>query len=98
MLGRTGRPDEAVGRLTESAGLFAGLADRHRQADALLELAGVRLAQRLAADARQAAEQARGIAVRLGDRLLDARALLALARVNLAEGAPDRARALAGRR
>ncbi|MBG0828296.1 winged helix-turn-helix domain-containing protein [Planomonospora sp. ID67723] len=96
LLARTGRTDEAADRLAESVRLFAGLADRHRQADALVKLAAVRLAQGLAPGARQAAEQARGIAVRLGDRLLGAHALLALARVNLAEGTGDLARDLAG--
>ncbi|GGS60732.1 SARP family transcriptional regulator [Planobispora rosea] len=95
-LKRGERMDEAADRLAASAELFAGLGDRLRQADALVELAAVQLAQNLTSDARETAETARGIAVRLSDRLLNAHALLALARVNLAEDATDRARDLAG--
>ncbi|MEU6712470.1 BTAD domain-containing putative transcriptional regulator [Nonomuraea sp. NPDC046802] len=96
VLRRAGRLDEAAERLLAAIGRLADLGDRHRQADTLLDLAAVRLAQAAKPDARAAAEQARGIAVRLGDRLLDARALLALAGVNRAEGALERARELAG--
>ncbi|MEV4249009.1 BTAD domain-containing putative transcriptional regulator [Streptosporangium canum] len=92
---RAGRLTEAAERLADAASRLADLGDRHRHADALLELTAVRLAQGLVADARQAAQRARGIAVRLGDRLLDAHGLLMLARVNLAEGAASRARDLA---
>lgn len=106
VLHRAGRLDEAAARLEEAALTQASLGDRHRQADALFELASVRLAQSFesasaalarsaVAGARSSAEQARGIAVRLGDRLLDARALLALAGVNVAEGSHGRARELA---
>ncbi|MGW0806725.1 BTAD domain-containing putative transcriptional regulator [Nonomuraea sp. NPDC002799] len=96
VLRRAGRLDEAAERLRAAIGHLADLGDRHRQADTLLELAAVRLAQAAKTDARAAAEHARGIAVRLGDRLLDAQALLVLARVNRAEGATGRARELAG--
>ncbi|TMR99051.1 AfsR/SARP family transcriptional regulator [Nonomuraea basaltis] len=95
VLRRAGRLDEAADRLLAAVGHLAELGDRHRQADTLLELSAVRLAQGAKPDAREAAEQARGIAVRLGDRLLDAHALLALARVNRAEGAAERSRELA---
>lgn len=95
VLRRAGRLDEAADRLRAAVGHLAELGDRHRQADTLLELSAVRLAQGAKPDARAAAEQARGIAVRLGDRLLDANALLALARVNRAEGAAGRSRELA---
>ncbi|GAA3507582.1 DNA-binding SARP family transcriptional activator [Streptosporangium album] len=93
---RAGRFTEAAERLCDAAARLADLGERHRHADVLLELTAVRLAQGLVPDARQVAQQARGIAVRLGDRLLDARGLLMLARVNLAEGATERARDLAG--
>ncbi|TDE57910.1 SARP family transcriptional regulator [Nonomuraea mesophila] len=96
VLRRTGRLDEAGELLAAAVGRLAELGDRHRQADTLLDLSAVRLAQAAKPAARAAAEQARGIAVRLGDRLLDAHALLALARVNRAEGATGRARELAG--
>ena len=96
VLHRAGRLDEAAERLQTAAGHLAALGDRYRQADTLLDLSSVRLAQRAVPDARTAAETARGIAVRLGDRLLDAYALLALARVNQAEGAAERAGELAG--
>ncbi|MGP3928704.1 BTAD domain-containing putative transcriptional regulator [Nonomuraea sp. KM88] len=96
VLRRAGRLDEAGGLLAAAVGRLAELGDRHRQADTLLDLSAVRLAQAARPAARAAAEQARGIAVRLGDRLLDAHALLALARVNRAEGATGRARELAG--
>ncbi|GAA4521323.1 AfsR/SARP family transcriptional regulator [Nonomuraea ferruginea] len=95
MLRRAGRPDEAADRLLAAAGRLAELGDRHRQADTLLELSAVHLAQGARPDARAAAERARGIAVRLGDRLLDAQALLALAKVNRSEGATVRSRELA---
>ncbi|WP_188196496.1 AfsR/SARP family transcriptional regulator [Nonomuraea sp. SYSU D8015] len=95
VLRRAGRLDEAADRLLAAVGHLAELGDRHRQADTLLELSAVRLAQGAKPAARAAAEQARGIAVRLGDRLLDAHALLALARVNRAEGASGRSRELA---
>ncbi|MEV0382523.1 BTAD domain-containing putative transcriptional regulator [Nonomuraea sp. NPDC050643] len=95
VLRRAGRLDEAADRLGAAVGHLAELGDRHRQADTLLDLAAVHLAQAAKPAARAAAEQARGIAVRLGDRLLDAHALLALARVNRAEGAAGRARELA---
>ncbi|MEU0572100.1 BTAD domain-containing putative transcriptional regulator [Nonomuraea sp. NPDC005983] len=95
VLHRAGRLDEAADRLSTAIKHLAELGDRHRQADTLLELSSVRLAQDAIPEAREAAEQARGIAVRLGDRLLDAHALLALARVNRAEGAQERARELA---
>jgi DNA-binding SARP family transcriptional activator len=95
VLRRAGRLDEAADRLQAAVGHLAELGDRHRQADTLLELSAVRLAQGAKPAARAAAEQARGIAVRLGDRLLDAHALLALARVNRAEGAAERCRELA---
>lgn len=95
MLRRAGRLDEAAGRLRAAVNRLAELGDRHRQADTLLELSAVHLAQGAKPDARAAAEQARGIAVRLGDRLLDAHALLALAKVNRAEGATVRSRELA---
>ncbi|MEV6149682.1 BTAD domain-containing putative transcriptional regulator [Nonomuraea sp. NPDC052129] len=96
VLHRAGRLDEAADRLQTAAGHLAALGDRYRQADTLLDLSSVRLAQHAVPDARTAAETARGIAVRLGDQLLDAYALLALARVNQAEGAAERARELAG--
>ncbi|MFG1702449.1 BTAD domain-containing putative transcriptional regulator [Nonomuraea sp. M3C6] len=96
VLRRAGRLDEAAESLLAAVGHLAELGDRHRQADTLLELAAVHLAQAAKPAARAAAEQARGIAVRLGDRLLDAQALLSLARVNRAEGAAGRARELAG--
>ncbi|MET8865297.1 BTAD domain-containing putative transcriptional regulator [Nonomuraea sp. NPDC004580] len=96
VLRRAGRLDEAAGRLLAAVEGLAKLGDRHRQADALLDLSAVRLAQAAKPAARAAAEQARGIAVRLGDRLLDAYALLALAGVNRAEGAAGRAAELAG--
>ncbi|MFD1546588.1 AfsR/SARP family transcriptional regulator [Nonomuraea guangzhouensis] len=96
VLHRAGRLDEAAERLQTAAGHLAALGDRYRQADTLLDLSSVRLAQRAVPDARTAAETARGIAIRLGDRLLDAYALLALARVNQAEGAAERAGELAG--
>lgn len=95
VLRRAGRLDEAAGRLRAAVAHLAELGDRHRHVDALLELAGVHLAQAAKPAARAAAEQARSIAVRLGDRLLDAQALLVLARVNRAEGATERARELA---
>lgn len=96
VLHRAGRLDEAADRLQAAAAHLAALGDRYRQADTLLDLSSVRLAQHAVPDARTAAETARGIAVRLGDQLLDAYALLALARVNQAEGAAERARELAG--
>lgn len=95
MLRRSGRLDEAADRLLAAVGRLAELGDRHRQADTLLELSAVHLAQGAKPDARAAAERARSIAVRLGDRLLDAHALLALAKVNRAEGAAVRSRELA---
>ncbi|WP_281284435.1 BTAD domain-containing putative transcriptional regulator [Nonomuraea diastatica] len=95
VLRRTGQLDEAGALLAAAVERLAELGDRHRQADTLLDLSAVRLAQAAKPAARAAAEQARGIAVRLGDRLLDAHALLALARVNRAEGATGRARELA---
>lgn len=95
VLRRAGRLDEAADRLLAAIGHLAELGDRHRQADTLLELSAVRLAQAARPAARSAAEQARSIAVRLGDRLLDAHALLALAQVNRAEGASERSRELA---
>ncbi|MFI6734577.1 BTAD domain-containing putative transcriptional regulator [Nonomuraea sp. NPDC050451] len=96
VLRRAGRLDEAAEHLRAAVEHLEELGDRHRQADTLLDLSAAHLAQAAKADARAAAEQARGIAVRLGDRLLDAHALLALARVNRAEGAAGRARELAG--
>ncbi|MEV7969209.1 BTAD domain-containing putative transcriptional regulator [Sphaerisporangium sp. NPDC088356] len=95
VLHRARRPEEAADRLAVAAEHFAGLGDRHRHTDTLLELASVRLAQGRVPQARECAEKARGIAVRLGDRLLDARALLALAWVNHAEGAGGLAREMA---
>ncbi|MET8143548.1 BTAD domain-containing putative transcriptional regulator [Sphaerisporangium sp. NPDC005288] len=96
VLHRTGRLDEAAAHLSTAVSLLSGLRDRHGQADALLDLASVRMSQELVSEARTLGEQARGIAVRLGDRLLDAAALTTLAEVNLAEGAVDRAGELAG--
>ncbi|GGK64897.1 SARP family transcriptional regulator [Sphaerisporangium melleum] len=96
VLFRTGRLDDAAGQLSGAVSLLSGLGNRHGEADALLDLAEVNLAQRSALTARSLGERARGIAVRLGDRLLDARALLTLAEVDLAEGAVDRAAELAG--
>jgi DNA-binding SARP family transcriptional activator len=96
VLRRAGRLDEAAGHLLAAVEGLARLGDRHRQADTLIDLSTVRLAQAAKPAARAAAEQARGIAVRLGDRLLDAHALLALARVNRAEGAAELAAELAG--
>ncbi|GGT13898.1 BTAD domain-containing putative transcriptional regulator [Nonomuraea spiralis] len=95
VLRRAGRLEEAAVHLLAAVGHLTELGDRHRQADTLLDLAAVRLAQGAKPDARSAAERARSIAVRLGDRLLDAHALLTLARVNRAEGAAERARELA---
>ncbi|MFI6477451.1 BTAD domain-containing putative transcriptional regulator [Nonomuraea sp. NPDC050663] len=89
------RLDEAAGRLTEARARFADLGERHQQADTLLELAAVRLGQGEVALARQAAQEARGLAIRLGDRLLGAHALLVLAEVNRGEGDAERARELA---
>ncbi|MFC7386841.1 AfsR/SARP family transcriptional regulator [Sphaerisporangium rhizosphaerae] len=96
VLHRTGRLDEAAAHLSTAVSLLSGLRDRHGQADALLDLASVRMSQELVPEARSLGEQARGIAVRLGDRLLDAAALTTLAEVNLAEGAVERAGELAG--
>ncbi|WP_433435482.1 BTAD domain-containing putative transcriptional regulator [Nonomuraea sp. CA-141351] len=95
VLHRAGRLDEAADRLLAAVGHLSELGDRHRQADTLLQLSAVRLAQGAKPAARAAAEQARGIAVRLGDRLLDAHALLALAKVYRAEGTTERAHELA---
>ncbi|WP_125633359.1 BTAD domain-containing putative transcriptional regulator [Nonomuraea sp. WAC 01424] len=95
VLRRAGRLEEAAVHLLAAVGHLTELGDRHRQADTLLDLAAVRLAQGAKPDARSAAERARSIAVRLGDRLLDAHALLTLARVNRAEGAAEHARELA---
>ncbi|MFC5833857.1 AfsR/SARP family transcriptional regulator [Nonomuraea insulae] len=95
VLHRAGRLDEAADRLLTAVGHLTELGDRHRQADTLLQLSAVRLAQGAKPAAGAAAEQARGIAVRLGDRLLDAHALLALARIARAEGAAERAHELA---
>ncbi|MEV0585949.1 BTAD domain-containing putative transcriptional regulator [Nonomuraea sp. NPDC050310] len=89
-----GRAGEAVARLTEAAAGLAELGERHRHADALLELAEAELDRGEPAAARQAAQQARNLATRLGDRLLGARALQALARVNRAEGDAEQAREL----
>lgn len=90
VLRRAGRLDEAATQLETATELLADLGDRHRRADALLELAAVRLSQHRIADARESSQEARGIAMRLGDRLLDARSLK-----TLAEGASGRARELA---
>ncbi|NUP83428.1 MAG: tetratricopeptide repeat protein [Nonomuraea sp.] len=95
VLRRAGRLDEAADHLLAAVEHLTELGDRHRQADTLLDLAAVRLAQAAKPEARAAAERARGIAVRLGDRLLDAQALLTLARVAWAEGAAERSRELA---
>ncbi|MFI9555321.1 AfsR/SARP family transcriptional regulator [Nonomuraea endophytica] len=91
VLRRAGRPEEAAAHLAAAAEHLAALGDRHRRTDALLALSSVRLAQHDVPSARDAAEQARSIALRLGDRLLDAAALTALAEVNTAEGATGRA-------
>ncbi|WP_248961771.1 AfsR/SARP family transcriptional regulator [Sphaerisporangium perillae] len=96
VLHRTGRLEDAAAHLSRAVSLLSDLRDRHGQADALLDLASVRLSQRLVPEARPLGQEARSIAVRLGDRLLGATALVTLAEVNLAEGALNRAQELAG--
>ncbi|GII61405.1 SARP family transcriptional regulator [Sphaerisporangium krabiense] len=95
VLGRTGRLDEAAAHLVRAVSLLSSTGDRHRHADALLDLTAARLAQGSPDEARAHAQRARSIAVRLGDRLLNTRALIALAEVLLAEGAGEQARDLA---